>query len=64
MTKITRHFAKKKKLDDAKLRRLWSTHMTEGEIAKQMGHSRGTLRRRAVKIGLRSSRREIWSDQA
>jgi len=62
MTKITRHFSKKK-VDDAKLRRLWPTRMTDCAIAKMMGHSRGTVRRRAVKLGL-PSRREIWADQS
>ena len=59
MAKIKRHFSRKK-LDDVKLKRLWPTRMTECEIAKQMGHSRWVLRRRAVKIGLPSSRRELW----
>jgi hypothetical protein len=60
MTKITRHFAKKK-IDDAKLRRLWSSRLPDAELVKRLGHHKGTLRRRAIKIGLPSSRRELWS---
>lgn len=61
MAKIKRQFSRKK-LDDVKLKRLWPTRMTECAIAKQMGTSRGAVRRRAVKIGLPSSRRELWSE--
>lgn len=63
MTKIKRHFARKKKINDAELRRLWPTHMTESAMAKKLDHSPSTLRRRAVKIGLPSSRRVIWAEQ-
>jgi hypothetical protein len=49
-----------KRIDDRLLRRLWESRLTECAIAKRMGHSRGVLRRRAVKLGLPSSRREIW----
>lgn len=59
MTKITRHFSRKK-IDDDKLRKLWPTRMSDADLAKALGHHRGTVRRRAIKIGLPSSRREIW----
>lgn len=62
VAKIKRHFAKKR-LDDATLRRLWPTRITECAMAKQMGHSASTLRRRAIKIGLPSSRRKLWEMQ-
>jgi hypothetical protein len=62
VAKIKRHFAKKR-MDDATLRRLWPSRMTECAMAKQMGHSFSTLRRRAIKLGLPSSRREIWKAQ-
>jgi len=61
MTKIKRQFSRKK-LDDIKLKRLWPTRMTDCAIAKQMGTSRGSVRRRAIKIGL-PLRRELWAHQ-
>jgi hypothetical protein len=61
MTKVTRHFAKKKKLDDAKLRRLWPSRLPDAELVKRLGHHKWTLRRRAAKIGLPSSRRVLWA---
>ena len=64
MTKITRHFAKKKKLDDAKLRRLWPSRLSDAELVKQLGHHKWTLRRRAIKLRLPSSRRELWAEQS
>lgn len=60
MTKITRHFCRSK-IDDAKLKKLWPSRMKEADLAKAMGHTRWVLRRRAVKLGLPSSRREIWA---
>lgn len=60
MSKIVRHFARKKAINDTELRRLWPTHMTDCAIAKKLGHSKGALRRRAVKLGLPSSRRKLW----
>lgn len=60
--KIKRHFSKKK-IDDGKLKKLWPSRMTEPELAKAMGHHMWTLRRRAVKLGLPSSRRELWARQ-
>jgi hypothetical protein len=60
MAKIVRHF-KKKTIDDAKLRLLWKTRMTEADISEIMGHKPWVLRRRAVKIGLPSSRRKLWA---
>jgi hypothetical protein len=58
MTKVTRHFCKK--IDDAKLKKLWPTRMTQAELAKAMGHHQWVLRRRAIKLGLPSSRKELW----
>ena len=53
-----------KKIDDALLRKLWVSRLTEAEIAKKMGHRPYTLRRRAIKLGLPRSRRKMWRDQA
>ena len=61
MAKIKRHFLRRK-LDDVKLKRLWPSRMTDSAIAKQMGTSRGSVRRRAIKIGL-PLRRELWAHQ-
>lgn len=60
MTKVTRHFAKKK-IDDVKLKRLWGSRMSDCDLAKELGHHREVLRRRAIKLGLPSSRREMWT---
>lgn len=49
-----------KKIDDARLKKLWSSHVPERELEKLLGHHRWALRRRAIKLGLPSSRREIW----
>lgn len=49
-----------RKIDDAKLKRLWASRMSEAALARAMGHHPGTLRRRAIKLGLPSSRRELW----
>jgi hypothetical protein len=51
-------------IDDAMLRQLWGSHMTDAVIAKAMGHAAKTLRRRAAKIGLPSSRRKLWDAEA
>lgn len=59
--KIARHFSKKK-IDDAKLKRLWASRMTDCDLAKALGHSRWSVRRRAQKLGL-SLRRELWREQ-
>lgn len=61
MTKVIRHFSHKKQIDDVELRRLWSSKLTDDAMAKRLGYSRSTLRRRAIKIGL-PSRREIWAN--
>jgi len=58
--KITRHFCRGR-IDDVKLKKLWPSRMTESDLAKEMGHHRSTLRRRAIKLGLPSSRRAIWA---
>jgi len=63
MAKIKRHFSKKK-INDAELKRLWPSRLTDEELEKRLGHHKWTLRRRAVKIGLPSSRRELWADQS
>jgi hypothetical protein len=62
MPKIARHL-KKKAINDAQLRQLWASRMTEADIAKTMGHKPWVLRRRAVKIGLPSSRRKLWAEK-
>jgi hypothetical protein len=54
---------RRRKIDDAKLKELWQSRKTEMEIGQIMGHDPSTLRRRAIKIGLPSSRREIWKTQ-
>ncbi len=61
MSKGNRH--QYRKIDDALLRKLWPSHLTDAAIAEKMGHCRGVLRRRAVKIGLPSSRRKLWESQ-
>jgi len=63
MAKIKRHFSKKK-INDAELKRLWPSRLSDEELEKRLGHHKWTLRRRAVKIGLPSSRRELWADQS
>lgn len=60
MSKIKRHFARAK-IDDVKLKRLWGSRMSECDMAREMGHHRSSLRRRAIKLGLPSSRRELWA---
>lgn len=60
MTKINRHFARKKKIDDTRLKKLWGSRMSDADLAKMLGHHRSTLRRRAAKLGLPSSRRSLW----
>jgi hypothetical protein len=60
MTKVIRH--QPRKIDDAMLRRLWSSRLSDCAVAKQMGHRPGVLRRRAAKLGL-PPRREIWADK-
>lgn len=53
----------KKKIDDAKLKRLWGCRLSDNDLAKAMGHHKFALRRRAVKLGLPSSRRKLWAAQ-
>lgn len=60
MTKITRHYTHTK-IDDIKLKRLWPSRMTDADLAKAMGHHPWVLRRRAIKLGLSSSRKELWA---
>ncbi len=52
-----------KKINDALLRKLWPTRMTEQRIAILMKHPRSVLRRRALKLGLQTRRREIWDNK-
>ncbi len=47
-------------IDDALLRKLWGTRMTESKIAEKIGHSTSAVRRRAIKLGLAAHRRDIW----
>jgi hypothetical protein len=61
VSKALRH--RRRKIDDTKLKELWQSRKTEMEIGQIMGHDPSTLRRRAIKIGLPSSRREIWKTQ-
>jgi hypothetical protein len=58
--KINRHFSKKP-IDDAKLRRLWSSRISDCDLAKMLGCHPWTVRRRAMKLGLRL-RRKIWAE--
>jgi hypothetical protein len=53
----------KKRIDDAKLVRLWVTRMKDRDIAEALGHHVSTLRRRAVKLGLPSCRRSLWKGE-
>jgi hypothetical protein len=61
MNKKLRRFTK---ADDSKLRALWASHLSEHLVAKQMGYSRWVIRRRAMKLGLPSSRRELWDKES
>jgi hypothetical protein len=64
MTKIARRYRRRPKgIDDVLLRQLWRSHMTDALIAEAMGHAPRTLRRRAIKIGLPSSRRKLWETE-
>lgn len=62
MTKIKRHYTRMKDIDDAKLKRLWPSRMSECEMAKALGRHRNTVRKRAIKLGLPSSRRAMWEE--
>jgi hypothetical protein len=55
---------RRRKIDDVKLKELWQSRLTELQLGEIMGHDPSTLRRRAKKLGLPSSRREIWKNQA
>lgn len=46
-----------KRIDDEALRKLWFTPLPDKIIAARLGHHRGVLRRRAIKLGLPSQRR-------
>lgn len=49
-----------RRIDDAKLTKLWYTRLSDKQIAVRMDHDVGTLRRRAANIGL-PARRSIWN---
>lgn len=53
-----------KPIDDDLLRKLWPSKLSDKELAEQMGHHRGAIRRRAARLGLPNSRRAMWSKQA
>lgn len=53
-----------RRINDTELKRLWPTRISDKELAARMGHHRGSLRRRAEKLGLPKSRRLIWNDDA
>lgn len=44
--------SKPKSIDDEALRKLWFSALPDKIIAARLGHHRGVLRRRAVKLGL------------
>ena len=50
-----------KRVNDTQLMELWPTRLPDKEIAARMGHSLGTVRRRAMQIGLKP-RRVVWSE--
>jgi hypothetical protein len=52
-----------RKSDDSMLRKLWPSKLTDAAIAEKMGHARWVIRRRAMKLGLPSSRRKLWATQ-
>lgn len=54
---------RKRKIDDVKLKKLWGCRLSDNDLAKALGHDRNTLRRRAAKLGLPSSRRKLWAAQ-
>lgn len=54
---------KPRKIDDARLRKLWPSRLTDDGLAKAMGHTPSVLRRRATKLGL-PLRRTIWAEGA
>lgn len=49
-----------RQIDDATLRKLWFSRLPDRVVAERMGHHRGVLRRRAMKLGF-PRRRVIWN---
>ena len=43
-------------VEDAKLRELWPTEMTDAEVAKLIGREPGPVRKRADRLGLPTRR--------
>lgn len=52
-----------RRIDDAVLRKLWFSRLPDKVVAARMGHHRGVLRRKAIKLGF-PPRRVIWSREA
>jgi hypothetical protein len=50
--------------DDDRLRRLWASLLSDQELAAAVERHRSVVRRRAAEIGLPTSRRALWSQQA
>lgn len=57
-----KHRRQQRRIDDLELMRLWYSRIPDEEMATQMDHNRGALRRRAKQLGLRP-RRELWAIQ-
>lgn len=43
---------RRRKVDDAELRRLWMMGLPDKEIAARLGHHRSVVRRRAATLGM------------
>ena len=50
-----------RRVNDKELRHLWSTRLSDKEIAARLGHHLGVIRRRAGVLGLKP-RRIIWQE--
>jgi pyrroloquinoline quinone (PQQ) biosynthesis protein C len=55
-----KEFRHPRRIDDERLRVLWMTRLTDKEIARQLDHHIGAVRRRAMALGL-PKRRLFWS---
>jgi hypothetical protein len=51
-----------RRVDDEKLKALWPSRLPDKLLAERMGHSRGTIRRRAKALGL-PIRRALWGKE-
>ena len=49
-----------RKIDEIALRKIWFSKLPDKIMAERLGHHRGVLRRRAMKLGL-PLRREAWA---